>query len=151
MEEELLQIYRNLDILSIKKFSDNISQGSEKTVSVKVCNTQETQTSEVIYEKESNVLHQNRMDNLQKQLLDVNSEMTIKSKAVDHLKNKVTEMETNSNLMKKQLQDKQSQIAFYEKHIVELQNKKDHVNVTTSAFAQSSEEILALKVSNKYA
>lgn len=143
MEGELLQIYRNFDILSVKQLSESAPQLQEKTVKVKSYNTQETQTL-TLHEKENTTIHQNRLDNLQKQLLDVNSEITIKNK--DHLKNKITEMEMNLNLMKKQLQDKQSQIVFYEKHIVELQNKKDHVNANSSTFGQSKEDIFALKV-----
>lgn len=146
IEEELVQAYRNFDILSIKKGSENLPQISERTPNVKAFNTQETQTSEVLCEKENTAFYHSRADNLQKQLLELNSEITIKNKALDHLKSKLTEMEINLNSMKNQLQDKQSQIVFYEKHIVELQSKTDRVNANVSPFAQSNEDIVALKV-----
>ncbi|CAH2012681.1 unnamed protein product [Acanthoscelides obtectus] len=75
------------------------------------------------------------------------------------LKSKMNENEMAINLFRKQIGDKQSQISFYERHIVELQNKKDEImnssggaggdNISVGTETQLQNELIALKGSIK--
>ncbi|CAH2019732.1 unnamed protein product [Acanthoscelides obtectus] len=71
----------------------------------------------------------------------------------------MNENEMAINLFRKQIGDKQSQISFYERHIVELQNKKDEImnssggaggdNISVGTETQLQNELIALKGSIK--
>lgn len=91
------------------------------------------------------------------ELLSVKNELVEKQKAIADLKSKNSDLEMSISLFRTQIGDKQSQINFYEKHIMELQNRKI-VEVHTSGAggdnnvmgnvddSSQNEEIIALKV-----
>lgn len=59
-------------------------------------------------------------------LIDKKSEeLSSKEEALKHLKVRIVELELSLSLCQQQLTDKQSQISFYEKHIMDMQQKKE--------------------------
>lgn len=83
--------------------------------------------------------------------------LTEKQKTINEMKNKISDLEMTVSMFRAQIGDKQSQISFYEKHILELQNKKttevhtngaggDNINIGLVETTSYTEEILALKV-----
>lgn len=111
-------------------------------------------------EEELFALHKNFAFDLEPEIsVDVNvkeaknntqlsKDLEAKEQTIEELKNKINDYELNLSILKKQLSDKQSQITFYERHIMELQSKKE---VPPSAPTETielnkNEEILSLKV-----
>lgn len=87
-----------------------------------------------------------------------NRELVMKEQTIDQLKNKMKDLEMKVSLFRQQIGDKQSQITFYERHILELQNKKEEVHtngaggdnfsVGLEPINSNNEELITLKVSN---
>ncbi|XP_044259542.1 centrosomal protein of 290 kDa-like isoform X2 [Tribolium madens] len=84
--------------------------------------------------------------------MQLSKEIAVKDQTIEELKNKINENELSLSTLKKQLVDKQSQITFYERHIMELQSKKEVAAVPTVSETidlNKNEEILSLKCSLK--
>ncbi|XP_017769408.1 PREDICTED: LOW QUALITY PROTEIN: centrosomal protein of 290 kDa-like [Nicrophorus vespilloides] len=78
-------------------------------------------------------------------LIDKKSEeLSSKEEALKHLKVRIVELELSLSLCQQQLTDKQSQISFYEKHIMDMQQKKE-----TSSSADPKKKIEELKIELK--
>ncbi|CAG9857013.1 unnamed protein product [Phyllotreta striolata] len=96
---------------------------------------------------------------LTKELMDLNEELSQRDREIEGLKRKIGEFEATVGAFRKQIADKQSQIGFYERHIVELQNKKDPVQQNQHqndgaggdnvGVTNASEEVLVLKTTLK--
>nr|CAI5819710.1 unnamed protein product [Callosobruchus analis] len=95
--------------------------------------------------------------NLKSELLRTQETLKEKENMLDQLRNKINEHEMTISLFRKQIGDKQSQISFYERHILELQNKKEEIMNTSggaggdniSVGSETQNEVLALKGSIK--
>ncbi|XP_015840436.1 centrosomal protein of 290 kDa isoform X2 [Tribolium castaneum] len=92
-------------------------------------------------EPEITIDHKETTNNMQ-----LSKEIAVKDQTIEELKNKINEYELSLTTLKKQLADKQSQITFYERHIMELQSKKE---APETIDLNKNEEILTLKCSLK--
>ncbi|XP_018571875.1 centrosomal protein of 290 kDa [Anoplophora glabripennis] len=97
-----------------------------------------------------------QIPSLKSELIKVREVVDEKQRNIDQLKSKITELEMTISLFRKQIGDKQSQITFYERHIMELQGKRDEVhsggaggdNLSVGMeSSKSNDEIISLKAS----
>lgn len=164
LDQELLQIYKNFDTNVPQKLTRTIQeeqvQNSVTSVPVplprKITRSVSIQVSEPDAKSEPSE-EKGVLVNLKSELLSLREELSQKQSQIDQLKSKIIEHEMTISMFRKQIGDKQSQISFYERHIMELQNKKTEVtngggaggdNITVRSDGNQSEEILILKVSN---
>ncbi|KAJ8968110.1 hypothetical protein NQ314_002465 [Rhamnusium bicolor] len=163
LNEELLLWQKDFDADLSSKESTTI-QGTKEVVKppppvLKIMKSAEVQTIEVVLKRTENKLEEaNQISNLKSEVLKIREETEEKERNINQLKNKITELEMTISLFRKQIGDKQSQIMFYERHILELQNKKDEIhtggaggdNIGVGLEAnKSNEEVIALKASLK--
>lgn len=151
LEEELLKAYSQDDKTPPPStYTSKELSVPEIAPAIKLFNSQSSQTQfEVIPEDTTDF--SDTLNQLQLKLIDCESELSNKNTAIDQLKSKITELEMNISMFRKQLGDKQSQITFYERHILELQNKKHELNASENGSGdngalQSGEEHSVLKV-----
>lgn len=154
IEVELLQAYQNTNLEGAARILENVSQETQKTPDIapriKLFNSQESQTCFEVMPTDKTYSEQ--MNILQAKLINTESNLTQKESVIEQLRGKITELEMNISLFRKQIGDKQSQIIFYEKHILELQSKKQELFNTSengsgdSSIVQNNDEILTLKV-----
>lgn len=155
LEVELLQAYQNTNPDGAAKILENDQHEVEKTQDlppriIKLFNSQESQTCFELIQTDKNFSEQ--MNILQAKLINTESNLSQKESLIEQLRGKITELEMNISLFRKQIGDKQSQINFYEKHILELQSKKQDLFNTSengsgdSSLVQNNEEVLTLKV-----
>lgn len=164
LEEELLSWQKNLDgsfgfkdvpirDLPVQQSAKPISKPSSP-----VTRSTEVQTDKEVVKSEHDVSDETH---LKQELMNIKQELVNKNQNIDHMKNKIQELEVSMNTYKTQIGDKQSQISFYERHIIDLQNKKedfhssnvngaggDNINIgmeTTNV--TNNEELIALRVS----
>ena len=109
---------------------------------IKITKSKETQTDVI---QQENLQENETFNNLRAELITATNEIASKEETIQQLKSKITEHEMNISLFRKQLGDKQSQITFYERHILELQSKKE-ISATEGIDLNTNEEVLALKV-----
>ncbi|XP_072379937.1 centrosomal protein of 290 kDa isoform X2 [Diabrotica undecimpunctata] len=162
LDQELLQIYKYLDVpdgVTQKSLQvetrENISQKpltpepKPRTLKVSRPVTVQTENLEPVSPTSD---EKHSVNNLKSELLTLREEVKVKETQLDQLKSKITEHEMTISMFRKQLGDKQSQITFYERHIMDLQNKKtevtstgaggDNVNVGTDSVSQTQEQIV---------
>ncbi|KAJ8934432.1 hypothetical protein NQ318_017133 [Aromia moschata] len=163
LDEELLLCHRNFDTnapcteILVQKLPE---PSKSSTITFQ---TAETQTDEVARtetqqenrdQQENDVQKENR--HLKSQVASLQETLGEREQGLTQLKGKFSELEVAVGVFRKQLGDKQSQIVFYERHIMELQSKKqevhpaegaggDNINVGAEV-AKSNEEVLALKI-----
>ncbi|KAG5876194.1 hypothetical protein JTB14_001937 [Gonioctena quinquepunctata] len=162
LDEELILWHKNFDgILVQKEVSKNKVPEPARRAS-KLMKTAEVQTSEEPKENRHEEVNASKDDSrfstLTIRLAKIKDELAVKDHMVDQLKSKITEHEMTISMFRKQIGDKQSQISFYERHIMELQNKKgeihvdgaggDNINVRVEK-AGNSGEVLALTATVK--
>nr|XP_022901566.1 centrosomal protein of 290 kDa isoform X1 [Onthophagus taurus] len=152
LEEALFLSYQNLEInipktidnIKLKPLNDDKEEIQKKIENIKIFNSQETQT---IFDLETiqngNGSNQN-LKKIQMELLQNQNELSSKTEIIEQLKSKLTELEMNLSLFKSQLGDKQSQITFYEKHILELQSKKE-ISVEEDAVEDLKSNLIKLQ------
>lgn len=162
LDEELLMWHKNFDVsLSPKKTNsvEHVETVTKKPPAaiLKITKSAEVQTVEIAPDNrvgESDEAVQ--IASLKSELIKTREVVDEKERSINQLKSRVTELEMTISLFRKQIGDKQSQIMFYERHIMELQSKKDEVhsggaggdNISVGIESnKSNEEITALKVS----
>ncbi|KAI4458205.1 centrosomal protein [Holotrichia oblita] len=157
LEEELLQACRSSDfsispdVQSVKlyKNGDNIQETDNVECKVKICKSEETQTLFDASLNPDKSIDEDGMKKLHLELVGAQKQISLKDETIEQLKSKQTELEMNMSMFKSQLGDKQSQITFYEKHIVELQNKKElpaqETKITQDIDITGNEEYIAIK------
>lgn len=162
LEEELLQACRSSDfsissdVQSVKLHRNgaDVQKTDNVECKVKICKSEETQTLFDASLKPDKDVDDDGMKKLHSELVDAQKQISLKDEAIEQLKSKQIELEMNMSMFKKQLGDKQSQITFYEKHILELQNKKElpaqETKITHDTDITGNEEYIALKVSLEY-
>ncbi|CAG9830349.1 unnamed protein product, partial [Diabrotica balteata] len=162
LDQELLQIYKYLDIpdgvtqksLQVES-RENITQKpvtpepKPRTLKASRPVTVQTENLEPVSPTSD---EKHIVNNLKSELITLQEENKVKETQLDQLKSKITEHEMTISMFRKQIGDKQSQITFYERHIMDLQNKKtelsstgaggDNVNVGTEAVSQTQEQIV---------
>ncbi|XP_056644391.1 centrosomal protein of 290 kDa [Diorhabda sublineata] len=167
LDHELLQIYRHIDIsdtdTNIKKVSSEEplqKPESKKLIipepkprTLKLTRAVSVQTNEVVTQTPTILLENNNViANLRGELFNVREDLSNKESQINQLKSKITEHEMTISMFRKQIGDKQSQISFYERHIMELQNKKseianngaggDNINIGTESNGQTQENLV---------
>ncbi|GJQ81526.1 hypothetical protein Trydic_g4888 [Trypoxylus dichotomus] len=154
LEEELLQAYQkndfciSPDIQSVKLHENGTDQKIEKDeveCKLKIFKSEETQTIFDASPKSDSNKDDDALKKLHLELVTAQKEVNAKDETIEQFKSKQTELEMNISMFKKQLGDKQSQIMFYEKHILELQNKKEEAKITSDVDVTCDEEYVALK------
>lgn len=149
LEEELFALHKNFAFDYDPELPPTSVQQPEKAVKpeptmIKISKNKDTQTE---LTQEEDIKEDDSFSNIRAELISVSNEVAAKEQIIQQLKSKITENEMNLSLFRKQLGDKQSQITFYERHILELQSKKE---ITTDSSenvdVNKNEEILTLKV-----
>jgi centrosomal protein CEP290 len=152
LEEELFALHKNFAFDYDPELPPTSVQQPEKAVKpeptmIKISKNKDTQTELM---QEEDIKEDDSFSNIRAELISVSNEVAAKEQIIQQLKSKITENEMNLSLFRKQLGDKQSQITFYERHILELQSKKE---ITTDSSenvdVNKNEEILTLKCSLK--
>lgn len=127
LEEELLLWHKNYNInfsleeMKAEKKEKEISDARQSPSLIKLTKTEAIQTEEIVSHDEID----KSLPNMKIELITVRNELNHKEQRMEQLLSKITELEMNISLFKKQLGDKQSQITFYERHILELQAKRE--------------------------
>lgn len=164
LDEELLLWQKNVDGISIPK--ENLVYHAPTMVSkptspiakitVHSFSTQTTE-NELVPQIFTAPTTSPELSSVKEELKENQKIIAEKQKNISELKSKIAELEMAVSTFRSQLRDKQSQINFYEKHILEMQNKKtgevhsngaggDNINVGMVETPTSIEELLALKV-----
>lgn len=162
LEEEIITLHRNYNCIAPESdLPPNSGGGAAAPASVyKVTKAKEIQTDAITIEDDNKIIHnvsdEEKVSSLHTELVNVTSQLAAKDQLIEQLKNKITEQEMNISLFRKQIGDKQSQLSFYEKHILELQNKKEEIYpgtttapVVATTTAVTNEETRTLKVFTK--
>lgn len=170
LEEELLQAFQKPDIYimhdveSVKLYENGKdiqeTETDEIECKIKLFKSEETQTILDVSTKSSSDPNEDALKNLHVELVNTLKELTSKNETIGQLKSKQTELEMNINMFKNQIGDKQSQITFYEKHILELQNKKEiavqemklssEVDITNEELVTLKVRIISYEIYNNY-
>lgn len=168
LDEELLLWQKNFDAIVIPRenpvnqaptmVSKPTSPVAKLTVHSISTQTTENEVESKIFTESTKPSSSLELSSIKEELKEKQKIIAEKQKTISELKSKISELEMTVSTFRTQIGDKQSQINFYEKHILEMQNKKsgelhtngaggDNINVGMVDTATNNEELLALKVS----
>lgn len=162
LDEELLLWQKNIDTISlpkdIMKSYEAPAMVSKSTSPIRTTSSNSISTQTIETETIPQKIIESDKKSSTSELLSIREELTEKQKMITQLKTKISEQEMTISLFRNQIGDKQSQINFYEKHILELQNKKtvgihsngaggDNISIGMIQSSPHNEELLSLKVS----
>lgn len=168
LDEELLLWQKNFDAIVIPRenpvnqtsiiVSKPTSPIAKLTVHTISTQTIENLVDSKLFTEPTKPSSSVELSSVKEELMEKQKIIAEKQKHISELKSKISELEMTLSTFRTQIGDKQSQINFYEKHILEMQNKKigevhsngaggDNINVGMVETPTNNEELLALKVS----